>query len=75
MIVTRKVTRKRYQCLKCGRIKETDTNHFGLTYRMCQCQRFGGPSVWQCLDPPPTIEEELGPVELMKAVSAARRNS
>jgi len=61
-----KHTSKLYRCTQCGNTSKQTTNHYGNTwsagrYNTCsKCPPFkkyplyGGQTVWECLDNPPT---------------------
>jgi len=68
-IEIRTVTTKQYQCCGCGRLKFHSTNHYGFIYPACnQC----GGHLWWCREEPPTLEERVGPVELLKAIGNSK---
>ena len=54
-------TYKRYQCQKCGFVKDLETNHFGYCYPSCgNCGAHY--SVWECLEHKPPEWADLFPI-------------
>ena len=57
-----KITFKKYECKRCGHVKEIDTNHFGECYSWghyntcpncppwAKYPEFGGSTTWVCLE-------------------------